>query len=501
MTTTDRRETGEHRGEEAKERRDRSWSLATPDASPLVLGLLFGVTAVLAGIVLAFGGPIAGAAVVLGGLSAILVLRNIELGFFAVIAVVALLPFATLPVDIGLTPTFLDFALGAVVVVWLLGIVTGRQRRIVTAPVALPLILFIFIAIFAFIFGLANGPLTATLLRKFAELLLSLGFVLIVIDYCRTWERLERLVKFMLLMGAAAAVVAIGLWLLPEDAANSALNALTRVGYPGGWVIRYIEENPELSERAIGTSVDPNSLGGLLLMMGALVGPQMVTKRPLFRRRVIWIIGGLVFLGLILTFSRGAMLGLAAGLGLVAVARYRRLLPYMAVVAVIILLLPFAQEYVARFVEGFQGDDLATQMRFGEYRDAMRLIARYPVFGVGFAGTPDIDLYLAVASVYFTIAGRMGLFGLLAFFGIVGTVFIYAFRNRKAARADERKDAVWLGLHAALLGALVAGIFDHYLFNMDFHHAVTIFWMMLGMAVAATRLVTEPDTSLEVISD
>ncbi len=501
MTTTDRRETGEHRGEEAKERRDRSWSLATPDASPLVLGLLFGVTAVLAGIVLAFGGPIAGAAVVLGGLSAILVLRNIELGFFAVIAVVALLPFATLPVDIGLTPTFLDFALGAVVVVWLLGIVTGRQRRIVTAPVALPLILFIFIAIFAFIFGLANGPLTATLLRKFAELLLSLGFVLIVIDYCRTWERLERLVKFLLLMGAAAAVVAIGLWLLPEDAANSALNALTRVGYPGGWVIRYIEENPELSERAIGTSVDPNSLGGLLLMMGALVGPQMVTKRPLFRRRVIWIIGGLVFLGLILTFSRGAMLGLAAGLGLVAVARYRRLLPYMAVVAVIILLLPFAQEYVARFVEGFQGDDLATQMRFGEYRDAMRLIARYPVFGVGFAGTPDIDLYLAVASVYFTIAGRMGLFGLLAFFGIVGTVFIYAFRNRKAARADERKDAVWLGLHAALLGALVAGIFDHYLFNMDFHHAVTIFWMMLGMAVAATRLVTEPDTSLEVISD
>ncbi|RIK23550.1 MAG: polymerase [Anaerolineae bacterium] len=412
-----------------------------------------------------------------------------------------LLPFATLPVDIGLTPTFLDFALGAVVVVWLLGIVTGRQRRIVTAPVALPLILFIFIAIFAFIFGLANGPLTATLLRKFAELLLSLGFVLIVIDYCRTWERLERLVKFLLLMGAAAAVVAIGLWLLPEDAANSALNALTRVGYPGGWVIRYIEENPELSERAIGTSVDPNSLGGLLLMMGALVGPQMVTKRPLFRRRVIWIIGGLVFLGLILTFSRGAMLGLAAGLGLVAVARYRRLLPYMAVVAVIILLLPFAQEYVARFVEGFQGDDLATQMRFGEYRDAMRLIARYPVFGVGFAGTPDIDLYLAVASVYFTIAGRMGLFGLLAFFGIVGTVFIYAFRNRKAARADERKDAVWLGLHAALLGALVAGIFDHYLFNMDFHHAVTIFWMMLGMAVAATRLVTEPDTSLEVISD
>jgi hypothetical protein len=460
-------------------------------SSPLALGLLIGATAVLGGIVLAFGGPIAGAAVLLGGLVALLVLRNIELGFFAVIAVVALLPFATIPVDIGLTPTFLDMALGAVVAVWLLGLVTGRQREIVAAPVFLPLVLFIIVAVFAFIFGLGNGPLTPTLLRKFVELLISLGFVIVVIDYCRTWPRLERLVKFLLLMGAAAAAVAIGLWLLPDDTANDLLNVLSRLGYPGGWVIRYIEENPELSERAIGTSVDPNSLGGLLLMIGALVGPQVVTKQPLFRRPVVWGIAGLVFVALILTFSRGAMLGLAAGLGFVAVARYRRLLPYLALVALLLLVLPVTQGYIGRFVEGFQGADLATQMRFGEYRDALTLIGRYPVFGVGFAGSPDVDLYLAVASVYFTIAGRMGLLGLLGFFAIMGTVFGYAFVHRRAAQANERRDAAWLGLHAALVGALVAGVFDHYLFNMDFHHAVTIFWMMLGMAVAGTRLVVE----------
>lgn len=481
MTTDERRQT----------RLAASGRRSNPADSVLSLGLLVGATAVLAGIVLAFGGPIAGAAVLLGGAAALLVLRNIELGFFAVIAVVALLPFATLPVDIGLTPTFLDFALGAAVGVWLLGIVTGRQRRLITAPVALPLILFIIVAVFAFIFGLANGPLTPTLLRKFAELLLSLGFVLVVVDYCRTWTRLERLVKFLLLMGAAAAGVAIGLWLLPDDTANTALNALTRLGYPGGWVIRYIEENPALSERAIGTSVDPNSLGGLLLMIGALAAPQVVTKQPIFRRWIVLGIAGLVFIALILTFSRGAMLGLAAGLGFVAVMRYRRLIPYMLLAAVLLLFLPVTQAYIGRFIEGFQGSDLATQMRFGEYKDALILIGRYPVFGVGFAGSPDVDLYLAVASVYFTIAGRMGLFGLLAFFGVIGTVFIYALSHRRAAKADERRDAVWLGLHAALVGALVAGVFDHYLFNMDFHHAVTIFWMILGMAVAGTRLVGE----------
>ncbi|MCP5095617.1 MAG: O-antigen ligase family protein, partial [Chloroflexi bacterium] len=252
--------------------------------------------------------------------------------------------------------------------------------------------------------------------------------------------------------------------------------------------IRYIEENPDLAERAIGTSVDPNVLGGLLLMIGALVGPQFVAKRPLFPRWITFGIVGIVFVGLILTFSRSAMFGLATGLAFIAVMRYRRLLPYMAVVAAVILLLPFMQEYVARFVEGFQGQDLATQMRFGEYKDAWRLIQRYPMFGVGFAGTPDIDIYLGVANVYMTIAQVMGLVGLTFFFAVIITLFGYAFLHRGWFRQHPRRDSIWLGLHAALVGGLVAGVFDHYLFNLEFHHAVTIFWFIIGLATVATRL-------------
>ena len=82
----------------------------------------------------------------------------------------------------------------------------------------------------------------------------------------------------------------------------------------------------------------------------------------------------------------------------------------------LLLLLPVAQTYVSRFAAGIQGQDLATQMRFGEYRDALTLVRRYPFFGVGFAGAPDIDLYLGVANVYLTIAQVMGLLGLLVFF-------------------------------------------------------------------------------------
>jgi hypothetical protein len=35
----------------------------------------------------------------------------------------------------------------------------------------------------------------------------------------------------------------------------------------------------------------------------------------------------------------------------------------------------------------------------------------------------------------------------------------------------------------------VGGIADHYFFNPDFHHSVTLFWLVVGLATAATEIV------------
>ena len=90
----------------------------------------------------------------------------------------------------------------------------------------------------------------------------------------------------------------------------------------------------------------------------------------------------------------------------------------------------------------------------------------------------------------------MGLLGLIAFLLLMLTVLGYAFFNRHHFRRHAHLDAIWLGLHAALIGGLVAGIFDHYLFNINFHHAVTLFWLIVGMATAATRLGTQEALAL-----
>ena len=468
--------------------------------SPLTIGIAAAVIALLGGVILAYGGWLAGVALLIAVVGAWLVLRDMELGLWATFAVICLLPFATLPLKIGVTPTFLDSTLAAFAGVWLLRLVTGQQRRVITAPITLPVIIFLVVAVFAFIFGLQNGPFTPTLARKFAELLLSIGMVLIVIDYCRTWQQLERVVGIALLGGGAAALLAIGLWLMPDQTANQLLNMLVRLGYPGGWVIRYIEENPALSERAIGTSIDPNALGGLLTLFGALAVPQVFAEKAIFGRKTTITITALIFVAILLTFSRGAFLALAAAIAYVALLRYRKLIPLGIGAVALLFVLPFTQAYVVRLVQGltffdFANTDLASQMRLGEFRDAWALISRYPLFGVGFAGSPDLDLYLGVANVYLSIAQQMGFMGLLAFIAIIVTTFGYAFLQRDLFKNAPLLDPIWLGLHAAVIAGLAAGLFDHYLFNTEFHHTVTAFWLFLGLAVAATRLGIETANS------
>jgi O-antigen ligase len=127
-------------------------------------------------------------------------------------------------------------------------------------------------------------------------------------------------------------------------------------------------------------------------------------------------------------------------------------------------------------------------MRMGEYKDALILIGRRPLFGVGFAGSPDIDTYIGVANVYLLIAEEMGLVGLTSFLVVMGVLFARFLRVRALA-ANSDLEPLWWGLHASIIGALVSGIFDHYIFNLDFHHSVTLFWLVVGLATAATELI------------
>lgn len=420
-------------------------------------------------------------------------LTNIAIAFWAVIGLVTLLPFGTLPYDVGFTPTFLDLALGWLFLLWLAPLMLGEGRGpLVLTPLGGPILVFVLMAIGSFVAGLSYVPVTSYLIRHFVEILMSIGFFFLIVNTVTDVGRLRRLTRVFLLAAGGAAALGIVLYVIPEELAMRALSALGRVGYPtGAGVIRYIRDDPSLMQRATSTSVDPNILGSLLNLALAIAIPQFFAERPVMKR--IFLVPLIAVLGfcLVLTVSRGSWVGAAAAVGLMSVLRYRKLIPLFVLVLVLVLVLPWTQEFVAHFIEGIQGEDLSTKMRFGEYKDAFILISRYPVLGVGFGGTPDIDTYLGVASVYLLIASQMGLVGLTGFLVVVGLLLtrFWGRRNRAAEYADL--EPLWYGYHGAVIGGLVGGIFDHYFFNLDFHHSVTIFWMMLAMAAVTTRLLDQ----------
>jgi hypothetical protein len=465
----------------------------------ILLGLAVGATGLVVGALLGFGGPLIAAGALLALAAGLWALTNLEVGLWGTIGIITLLPFAALPFKVVFTPNFVDLTLMSVVLVYGLQWMTARRRRLRLTPAHGPIAVFMVLALFSFVAGMPNGPLTSNLLRQFGELLLNVGLTFVIVDYVDSTDKLARLVRVIILGGTGAAALGIGLYLLPPDLSERLLSALAVFGYPAGGVLRYVEDNPENAQRAISTSVDPNFLGGLLAMVGGLLAPQLLARRPVLWNR--WLTAAafaLVMACLVLTFSRGAMTGLGLAILVVALARYRKLLWVLALAGLVILLLPATREYVTHFVEGVRGDDLATQMRLGEYKDALILISRYPVLGVGFAGAPEIDLYLGVSSAYLLITEQMGLVGLGAFLLVMATVLGWAFQQRRAVYAagssgPEGLPAQWLGLLAGLIAALAVGVVDHYFFRLSFQSAGTLFWLYVGLLLAATQLGAEEE--------
>jgi polysaccharide biosynthesis protein PslJ len=465
---------------------DGPGDLGIPTA--ILVGLAIGSGAVALGLLLTLNVLIA-FGLVFGVGAGVFVLSNLRAGLYAVLATVALLPFGTLPFSFALTPTFLDLALGGFLLVYLFEWMTGRRRGYQWVPMHVMVIIFLGWLIFCFIAGLGNASPTTTVLRRFAELLLSISMVLVLTDVFRDAQILRRVVLVLLLVGALQALIGIGLYFLNDETANRALNVLGRFGYPRGDVLRFVEDNPEQGERAIGSWVDPNAYGGFLLMVAALAGTQALAERPVTGRRWLALaLFGVIAVAVLLTKSRGAWLALGAAVFFIALVRYRWILVIGVVAVALLLPMPFMQPYLERLSEGLAGQDLATQMRFGEYKDALILIGRYPLIGVGFTGTPERDIYLGVSSIYLKIAGGTGLIGLAMFLLLMAECYRFGFVHRKDLKASPAVYSVWLGASAGLFGALVSGVVDHFYFNIEFHGAVTMLWLYVSIALSAALI-------------
>jgi hypothetical protein len=464
----------------------RSLEIERADRTILVVAAAF---ALMVGVVAAATSPLIPLAVIVGLLIAGLVCWRPIVGVYLFVAVVALLPFGVIPVPLGgAQPTFVDAVLivtfAAMLARWVF-----TARKLPLDPPGVALIAFVLVAIAAFVGGAGISPITPELARRTGKLLASLLFFLVARDVLNTTQRLAGVTCALILAGAVQGAIGAGLMALSPLAQLTFLTRLQVIGYPTDSILRYVpgpNDTYTTQLRAIGTSVDPNVFGGTLMLALVLIVVQWASPRPVLRKSVLCLLALPTAAGVLLSLSRASWIGLAVGLVFVGALRYRRILVLGLIAGVCLLATPVAQAFIARFVGGFSTADPATAFRVGEYGNALTLLGRYPLLGIGFGESPDIDVTAGVSSVYLLVAEQTGLLGLAVYLvALVGT-WLIGVRGLRQMR-DARLQGIRAAFLAALTAGLVTGLLDHYFANQAFPHAVALFWLYAACLVSASH--------------
>jgi len=439
----------------------------------------------------------------LGGLAGLLtivaIISDPWYGLGATVLVVTLLPFGVLPFPVaGFQLTFLDASLTLTLVLWFVRAVLGPHERLHVSPVGAFVAVYIGVCIVAFANGLAYGVPAANLrlfFRSVNGVLLFFG----ALNCVRAAKDGERLLALLVGGAAVAGAVGIAIYQLPQETAIDVLSGLEPLGYPSGPdVLRFNAESGQL--RAIGTAIDPNAFGAMLMVGGVVAVAQLLAARSWLRRLAFATALAPIVTALLLSLSRTSWVGFAAGLAFAVAVRYRRYwYAFLALAGAVGLgllaggeqyleRLPVLGSFVGHLMTGLRVEDLATMMRLGEYKDALRLIAAYPWLGVGYGGNaPSVDLYVGVSSLYLLLGEYAGLLGVGAFLLAALALFWYVMPPMWRAR-EGRLAGRMLGCLAAVFAALVAGIADHPFINISFAHLTALFWLCAGLATALRRL-------------
>jgi O-antigen ligase len=456
-----------------------------------LIALIAVAVGLIGGAAVAFGPFWAGFAVLAALGCAYALMINTNIGIAASLILITNFPFGTLPFRVGLTFAFLELVLIALMAVWIFRLLSQPDEQFEMGALGLAIIGWLGQTFFSFLLG-SNGSPDTTTLHNYFKFVLAILFYFSVINCIRTPAQANWFLRCTILCGGFAALIGFVLYFLPDALALRILVMFGRFGYPtSGRVLRYVEDDVNGMERAIGFSVDPNSFGGMLALIGVIAIVQAVSEKPVLNRKLLFGISGLMSLMVLLTASRAALGGLGVGVLYAATIRYHKLWWGVAAAGVAAvfayLVLGIGESFVERIVEGIQFEDQANQMRLDEFNNAIEIIQRYPWFGIGFAQAPDIDLGAGVSNIYLAMGSRIGLLGLAGFLAIMVAFFVRGWRVLQVVigvRGDIELGGRLIAVQASILTALAVGLLDHYFFNIEFSHMVALLWGSVGLALA-----------------
>lgn len=374
-----------------------------------------------------------------------------------------------------------DLAFLAVLVVWL---VTTPWRRFFPRAVVGLLAAF---AAWAMIRG-ALSDLPHLGLYHGARVLQGVFFALIAADVVRQRYAPRVLLGVLVFVGVLQSLLgvtqvwrgaAVGLQVLGEPAVRLELPGVAKVDIPGGQKVL----------RAYGTLPHPNVLSGVLLATLVATVVLSLAEKRVWMRWTYALAMSAQLLGLLLTFSRTALLSLILALISLCVIkynkiRYSQLLAVFTSSALVLFFIfivssPIRSAVLSRFIP--PPSDMFLSDRYVSYRLAWDIVRKHPFIGVGTGeyvfslwrsvphGTQLLPwLYEYPHNVLLTILVELGIIGIL--FPVLILISL------RPHTKDERNSIL---MFLALLAPPL--MLDHYLWTLQ--PGRIILWSTLGIVL------------------
>ena len=265
----------------------------------------------------------------------------------------------------------------------------------------------------------------------------------------------------------------------------------------GGENLEYQYDVPGLNRiRATGTAYDSHSLG----LMMALLAPYpflLMFTRGLSAgiKFVSIIIFMLLIITLVLSFSRSAWLSCFIGIGLMAgimLFRWKESQVIIgAILALIIALisLPWSMEYIYnRFVDA---PSEVLDARFEMWEVAYHIWLDHPFFGFGVGNymealkTHNFNMAadLPVHNVFLWILAESGVFGVIAFFGLIfyAMLKLWGYSRQSSNLISRLSLAILIGLFIYCLDGITDPLFREPVIFV-------LFWFLIAITAAIPRL-------------
>ena len=376
-----------------------------------------------------------------------------------------------------------DILIPVIIFVWL-GYALGIRKKLELPPLTNFIFLFSFIALISLINGnrfIGMGEFLVSALYLVRWFLYA-GIYFVVWDFMRG-ERVQqgergKIVNLLIFSGVVLALAGfVQLAVLPD---------FTTLDPSLGW-------DPHRN-RLASTFFDPNFVGAYLVLTLTLIFSRILytgppeADRDRFGTLLLTLVGAVVFVALILTFSRSAWLMFAFSMGVMGVLKSKKLL-LLAVVAFLAAyaLVPRVQTRVAG---GVDPDDSA-RARITSWVATFEIIKDYPVIGVGFNSFRYAQARHGFFDFSDPLGGRAGagsdssLLLVLATTGVVGLA-VFLLMGFKALWPvwSNFSNSTSLAVLAGFAGLLAESNFINSLF---YPWIMVWMWTMLALASSQTQ--------------